>query len=116
MLAASASTTLRDLRLEVELEVREGAPLALAGPSGAGKSSVLRIVAGLLRPESGQVTCGGQLWLDTATGLDLPPERRDCGFLFQGYALFPHLRAWENVAYGLRGHRRTRRAKATALL
>jgi molybdate transport system ATP-binding protein len=116
MLAASATTTLRDLQLEVELEVRGGSPLALAGPSGAGKTSMLRIVAGLLRPEAGRVTCAGDRWLDTAHGVDLPPERRGCGFLFQGYALFPHLRAWENVAYGLPGSRRARRPVAIDLL
>jgi molybdate transport system ATP-binding protein len=116
MLAASASTALRDLRLRVELEVAAGSPLALAGPSGAGKTSVLRIVAGLLHPDEGHVTCAGEGWLDTAREIDLPPERRGCGFLFQGYALFPHLRAWENVAYGLSGARRARRARAVALL
>ena len=46
--------------------------------------------------------CGGETWLDTATGRDLPPERRRCGYLFQEYALFPHLSAWRNVAYPLR--------------
>jgi molybdate transport system ATP-binding protein len=116
MLAASASTALRDFRLAVELQVRAGSSLALAGPSGAGKTSVLRIVAGLFRPESGRVTCDGEPWLDTARALDLPPEHRGCGFLFQGYALFPHLRAWENVAYGLRGPRRERRLRAVCLL
>jgi molybdate transport system ATP-binding protein len=116
MLTASASTTLRDLRLAVELQVGAGSPLALAGPSGAGKTSVLRIVAGLLRPERGRVTCDGEPWLDTGRALELPPERRGCGFLFQGYALFPHLRAWENVAYSLRGSRAKRRKLATRLL
>src|SRR5918996_93368 len=116
MLAARASTTLRDLRLGVELEVRGGSSLALAGPSGAGKTSVLRIVAGLLRPEAGHVTCAGERWLDTRRDLDLPPERRGCGFMFQGYALFPHLRAWENVAYGLRGSRRARREGGLGLV
>ncbi len=116
MLAASATKALRDLRLGVDLEVRPGSPLALAGPSGAGKTSVLRIVAGLLHPDVGRVTCAGERWLDTARDVDLPPERRGCGFLFQGYALFPHLRAWENVAYGLPGSRRARRPRAVALL
>ena len=116
MLAASAATALRSLRLEVELEVRAGTPLALAGTSGAGKTTVLRIVAGLFRPETGKVTCDGEPWLDTERKLDLPPEHRGCGFLFQGYALFPHLRAWENVAYGLAGLRRARRQRAVVLL
>ena len=116
MLAASATATLRDIRLDVELEVRPGAPLALAGPSGAGKTSVLRVIAGLLQPDAGRVTCDPECWLDTHRRVALPPERRRCGFLFQGYALFPHLRAWENVAYGLSGSRRARRARATELL
>jgi molybdate transport system ATP-binding protein len=81
----------------VELAVEPGECLALAGPSGAGKTSVLRIVAGLLKPAAGRVICAGETWLDSST--DLPPERRRCGFVFQDYALFPHLSAWRNVAY-----------------
>ena len=58
------------------------------GPSGAGKTSVLRIVAGLLRPERGVVSCGDETWLDTAAASTSPPERRRCGYVFQEYALF----------------------------
>jgi molybdate transport system ATP-binding protein len=106
-----------ELGLELTLRVEQGETVALAGPSGAGKTTVLRIVAGLLRPDHGRVTSGPELWLDTTRGLSLPPERRSCGFVFQEYALFPHLRAWENVAYGLGGvPRRARRASAQALL
>src|SRR5207248_2599263 len=82
----------------VALQVQPGAPLALAGPSGAGKTTVLRVIAGLARPRAGRVDCG-ETWLDTARGIDLPPERRGCGFVFQHHALFPHLSAWRNVAY-----------------
>ena len=103
------------LVLQVSLAVEAGETLALAGPSGAGKSSVLRAVAGLLRPRAGRVECGGVAWFDAAAGVDVPPERRGCGYLFQEYALFPHLSAWRNVAYGLpRGA--DRRAAAMALL
>ena len=99
------------------LEVRAGECLALAGPSGAGKTSVLRVAAGLLRPERGRVECDGETWLDTERGIDVPPERRRCGYVFQEYALFPHLNAWQNVAYPLRGMRRSdRRERAHALL
>jgi molybdate transport system ATP-binding protein len=83
----------------VTLTVAAGAPVALAGPSGAGKTTVLRIVAGLARPPAGRVECDGETWLDTASGIDLPPERRGCGMVFQDHALFPHLSAWRNVAY-----------------
>ena len=117
MLRIAAETTLGSFSLDVELEVARGECLALAGPSGAGKSSVLRIVAGLVRPERGTVSCGERVWLDTGRGVSLPPEDRRCGYVFQDYALFPHLSAWQNVAYGLRGvPRRDRRERALALL
>ena len=90
---------LRAFRLSLALEI--GAEtVALVGPSGAGKSSVLRAIAGLLRPERGFVRLGGQRWLDTARGIDLPPERRRVGLVFQEYALFPHLTVRANVAFG----------------
>ncbi len=101
-LHVEAGTDLGDLRLEIALDVPAGRCLALAGPSGAGKSSTLRVAAGLLRPAAGRVTCGGEVWLDTARGVERDPEQRRCGYVFQDYALFPHLRAWQNVAYALR--------------
>ncbi|HZI91664.1 MAG TPA: ABC transporter ATP-binding protein [Thermoleophilaceae bacterium] len=117
MLALEADTALGGLRLELTLEVAGGECLALAGPSGAGKTSVLRIVAGLLRPDSGRVRCGEETWLDTERKLDAAPERRRLGYLFQDYALFPNLSAWRNVAYGMAGvPRQQRRERATALL
>src|SRR5918998_1165312 len=114
VLRAEATTQLGALELDVALEVGAGECLALAGPSGAGKTSVLRVGAGLLRPERGLVEANGETWLDTSRGVDLPPERRSCGYLFQEYALFPHLSAWQNVAYPLRG--RDRRDRALELL
>jgi molybdate transport system ATP-binding protein len=116
MLRVEVSTPLREFRLELSLETGPGC-LALAGPSGAGKTTLLRVVAGLLEPERGRVSCAEEVWLDTDAGVCVPPEQRRCGFLFQDYALFPHLRAWENVAYGLREvPRRERRARAEELL
>ena len=112
MLRVEARARLGALDLDVALETPPGGCLALAGPSGAGKTSILRVVAGLLRPREGRVACGEEVWLDTARGIDVPPEERRCGYLFQEYALFGHLRAWQNVAYGLsdipRGERRQR--------
>jgi molybdate transport system ATP-binding protein len=60
---------------------------------------VLRVVAGLLEPERGLVCCNGAVWLDTARGVSVAPERRRCGYVFQDYALFGHMPAWKNVAY-----------------
>lgn len=78
---------------------------------------MLRIAAGLHRPEHGLVTCGDARWLDTTAAINLPPEQRRCGYVFQQYALFEHLTAWQNVAYGLRGlPRRERKARAHGLL
>jgi molybdate transport system ATP-binding protein len=117
VLSLSARTELGAASLDVALEVAPGECLALAGPSGAGKTSVLRVVAGLLRPREGHVRCGEEVWLDVGRGVDRRPEARRCGYLFQDHALFPHLRAWENVAYPLRElPRRERRARAHGLL
>jgi molybdate transport system ATP-binding protein len=116
-LHVEARTTLGDVELDVALTVAAGECLALAGPSGAGKTSVLRAVAGLLRPASGRVVCAGETWLDTAAGVDVPAERRRCGYLFQEYALFGHLSAWRNVAYALHETPRGERAaRARGLL
>jgi molybdate transport system ATP-binding protein len=117
VLAAEASTQLGTVALDVSIAVEPGRCLALAGPSGAGKTSLLRIVAGLVRPDRGRVTCDGAVWLDTAKGVALAPDERRCGYVFQEYALFPTMRAWENVAYPMRGvPRRARRARACELL
>jgi molybdate transport system ATP-binding protein len=112
LLHAELAQPLRGLHLELALDVADGTCLALAGPSGAGKTTVLRAIAGLLRPDKGIVTCAGQTWLDTERGQYVAPEDRKCGVVFQDYALFPHLSAWRNVAYGLRGPRRRERALA----
>jgi molybdate transport system ATP-binding protein len=117
VLHVEARTRLGALELDVALSVAAGECLALAGPSGAGKTSILRAVAGLLRPERGRVTCGGQTWLDTERGVNVAPEARRCGYVFQEHALFGHLCAWQNVAYGLHGvPRAERHERAVELL
>jgi molybdate transport system ATP-binding protein len=89
---------LRSFRLELALEVGREA-VAIAGPSGAGKTTLLRAVAGLATPERGRIAVAGETWLDTDRGINLPPEQRSVGFLFQDYALFPHLTVEANVAF-----------------
>jgi molybdate transport system ATP-binding protein len=93
---------LRSFRLELALAVgRE--TFALVGPSGAGKTSVLRAVAGLVRPERGRIALNGRELLNTEAGIDRPPEERRVGFVFQEYALFPHMTVEQNVAYAGQG-------------
>lgn len=112
-----ARTPLRGFDLDVELRVAPAERLAVVGPSGAGKTSTLRLLAGLLTPRAGRVALGDEVWLDTAAAVNLPPERRRCGYLFQDYALFSRLSAWRNVAYGMRGAPRAeRRARAGEML
>jgi molybdate transport system ATP-binding protein len=92
--------SLRTFDAHVELTVDAGETLALVGPSGAGKTTTLQVVAGLLRPDRGMVSVDGDTWLDTSVGLDRPAERRRVGYLFQEYALFPHLDVAANVRFG----------------
>jgi len=75
----------------------------LFGPSGAGKTTVLRCLAGLMRPEEGKISFDGQAWSDVARGFFLPVRQRNVGFVPQEYALFPHLSVERNIAYGLNG-------------
>src|SRR3546814_474540 len=73
---------------------------ALIGPSGSGKSSLLNMVAGLLRPDEGRISVGGQMLFDGAGAVNLAPETRRCGYIFQDGRLFPHLRVRANLTYG----------------
>lgn len=87
--------------LRVEFSAPAGLT-ALFGPSGAGKTSVLDAVAGLLRPTQGRIAVAGEVLFDSAAGIDLPPERRTCGYVFQDGRLFPHRRVRDNLLYGWR--------------
>jgi molybdate transport system ATP-binding protein len=87
------------------------------GPSGAGKTTLLRILAGLAEPSSGRIQLGKRTLLDTATGISIPAGQRSIGFVTQQPALFPHLTARENVAFGIRYLDRDRRiARAAEML
>ncbi len=89
---------LRSFRLELALDLgRE--TVALVGPSGAGKTTVLRAISGLVRPERGTVRCGAETWFDASAGVDVRPEERSVGYVFQDYALFPHMTVEQNVRF-----------------
>ena len=93
---------LRAFSLRLSLEV--DSTTALVGPSGAGKTTVLRAIAGLVRPESGRISSGDEVWFDAARDISLAPDRRRVGLVFQDYALFPHLSVRQNIEYA-RHHR-----------
>ncbi len=102
--SASLSVAIRrqidQFTLDVAFETAGGVT-ALLGPSGAGKTLTLRAIAGLLRPDSGRITLGSVSLFDAATGTNVPARDRRIGYVFQQYALFPHLSVADNVAYGL---------------
>jgi molybdate transport system ATP-binding protein len=103
--------------LDVEFACDAGQVLAIFGPSGSGKTTILRSIAGLYRPEHASIRSDGVTWTDTTTATFVPPHQRAVGFVFQEYALFPHLTAEGNVAAAL-GHlpHADRRARARQLL
>lgn len=79
----------------------DGRRVALFGPSGAGKSLTMQAIAGLLRPDAGRIVVDGRVLFDHAAGIDLPPRARRLAYLFQDYALFPHLTVRRNIGFGL---------------
>ena len=92
----------RDFKLEVSF-VAEHDRVVVFGPSGSGKSVTLQCIAGLVRPDSGRIQIGEHVLFDSAAGVDVRPQERDVGFVFQDYALFPHLTVAKNISFGLRG-------------
>ena len=90
-----------DFLVDAAFEGPESGVTALYGPSGAGKTSVIHMVAGLTRPDTGRISVNGSLLFDSARRIDLPPERRRIGYVFQDGRLFPHLSVRANLTYGM---------------
>lgn len=82
--------------------VTDARRVALFGPSGAGKSLTMQAIAGLLRPARGRIEINGRILFDSERGIDLPPRQRRLAYLFQDYALFPHLSVRQNICFGLK--------------
>jgi molybdate transport system ATP-binding protein len=101
---------LGDFGLEVAGEIDTGRVTAIFGPSGSGKSTLLRALAGLERRATGRLSLGGDVWLDSARGLDVPAHRRPVGYMFQEARLFPHLSGLGNLRYAAKRARRERQA------
>ncbi len=107
----------RPIRLDVAFACAPGEVVALFGPSGSGKTTILRSIAGLYTPSSARVTMDGETWLDASNGTNVPTHLRPVGFVFQDYALFPHLSALGNVMAALSHRpRATRHGRALELL
>ncbi len=87
---------------DVTITVAAGEMLVLLGPSGCGKTTLMRLVAGLEKPDSGSISLGGSIVFDSRTKVNTPPEKRPASMVFQSYALWPHMTAFENVSYPLR--------------
>jgi molybdate transport system ATP-binding protein len=102
MLKAVLDTHLNTFHLDIKFSAGEGKTTVLLGESGAGKSTVLRLLAGLLHPERGHISLEGKPYFDSERRIAIPPQERPFGYVFQDYMLFPHMTAFENVAFGLR--------------
>jgi molybdate transport system ATP-binding protein len=109
-LAVSLTWRLPGFSLDVAWEAGDGVAV-LFGPSGSGKTLTLQCLAGLARPDGGRIAVDGRVLFDAAAGIDLPPQQRRVGYVFQGYALFPHLSVAENVGFGLRDRPRAERGR-----
>ena len=88
---------------ETDFEVEAGKLFTLLGPSGCGKTTTLRCVAGLERPDTGEIKLCGETVFSVERGISLAPSRRKIGMVFQSYAIWPHMTVLQNVAYPLRG-------------
>jgi len=95
---------LRDFTLAADFTLHDSV-LALLGASGSGKSMTLRCIAGLARPDRGQIVLNGRTLYDSEKKIDLPPQARHVGYLFQSYALFPNMTVRENITFALSGTR-----------
>jgi molybdate transport system ATP-binding protein len=103
--------------LDVTFDAVEGITI-LFGPSGSGKTTTLRAIAGIVTPDAGTISIGDEFYFDSATGANLSIQKRRVGYVFQHYALFPHMTAEQNVAYGIKnnGERESRLDRARAML
>jgi molybdate transport system ATP-binding protein len=90
-----------NFQLQVSVTFEKGELVSLYGPSGSGKTSVLRMLAGVLPAASGKINVGGNTWFDQDKKINLPPQERNVGIVFQDYALFPNMTVRENIAYAL---------------
>ena len=99
------------INLTVNKEIQNGDFLTLFGKSGSGKTTLLRIIAGLETPQSGQIIVDGEIWFDSSRNINLSPQKRNVGFVFQDYALFPNMTIQQNLEFALDNKKELKRVK-----
>jgi len=90
-----------EMNLSINTEIKQGNLVSFYGKSGAGKTTILKILAGLLNPETGEIVVNGVTWLNTSKKINLKPQKRKVGFVFQDYSLFPNMTVKENLKFAL---------------
>lgn len=106
MFQVRINKTLPGFSLKVSFSINREI-LSIVGPSGSGKSLTLQCISGLISPDEGYINVNGRVLYDSRSGLDLPPQKRKIGYVFQNYALFPHLTVSDNIAFGISNLNRT---------
>ena len=91
--------------IDVEFSCPDGQTLALIGPSGSGKTTIIRMLAGLEEPDEGRIVYRDRVFFDSALGVNLAPQKRKLGYVFQDYSLFPHLTLYGNAAFAAQDHK-----------
>ena len=91
----------KDKPLKVDITIKNKEFITLFGKSGAGKTTILKMIAGLIQPDEGFIKVNDQLWFDRERSINLPPQKRKVGFVFQDYALFPNMTVEENIKFGM---------------
>jgi molybdate transport system ATP-binding protein len=99
LLIVKAAKKFGDFSAEVDVSIDERGITALSGPSGAGKTTLVNMIAGLVAPDSGFISCGGKVFFDSSARISLPPERRGLGYVFQQHRLFPHMSVRSNLLF-----------------
>ena len=90
-----------DLPLDIKLDIKEGEFITIEGHSGAGKTTILKLIAGLIKGDKGKITVDKKEWLNTDKNIFLPPQKRNVGFVFQEYSLFPNMSVYENITFAM---------------
>ena len=103
MLSVDITKNLPDFSLSLRFSIERDI-LVLFGPSGCGKTTTLRSIAGLLQPDGGRIVNDGEVFFDSADRIFIPPRQRRIGYMFQDFALFPHMTVYRNIWYGVRDH------------